>query len=256
VYLIGSRADIVFFGENCKMESKNYLIPNVLILCGGLGTRFRPVRDDIPKVLAPIRGRPFLDWIFDELLKQGIRRVVLATGYLADHIASHVAKRRDIECILSHETEPLGTGGAIKQAQSYLTSELTLVFNGDSYVHLSLQALLDFHQHHKADMTMALSSVTKGKDYGKVIVDINQRVIGFIEKKTESDDKLINAGVYCFSKKVIINMPFNQYFSLEKDWIPSNLNFYMISGMTIEQPVYDIGTRERYMVLQNHLHFR
>ncbi len=233
----------------------NNLIPDVLILCGGLGTRFRPVRDDIPKVLAPIRGKPFLDWILDDLLVQGIGRVILATGYLANQITDHVEKHHDVECFFSEEPQPLGTGGAIKYAAPYFKSDLVVVLNGDSYIHVSLVSLVRFHRLQNADMTLTLSTVTKGKDYGKVIVNSNHRVVGFTEKDTECSSGLTNAGLYCFNKQTILDMPYDKRFSLETDWLSINLEHHHIYGMTVDQPVYDIGTPERYQTSQNYLYF-
>lgn len=235
------------------MVETNNLTPDVLILCGGLGTRFRPVRDDIPKALAPIGDKPFLDWILDDLLVQGIGRVILATGYLADQIACHVEQRRDVECFFSKEPYPLGTGGAIRYAAPYLSSDLVVVLNGDSYIRLSISSLISFHRLHNADMTLTLSSVTKGKDYGKVVINSDHRVVAFLEKDTECSGGLTNAGFYCFNRKMILDMPCNKRFSLETDWLPMSLDRYHVSGMTVDQPFSDIGTPERYQSFQRSL---
>ena len=87
---------------------------DVLILCGGLGTRLRDVVKDKPKCLAPINGKPFIDLLLDDLVLQGFQRIVLATGHLSYQLEQHVKQRNDAEYIISREPEPLGTAGAIK----------------------------------------------------------------------------------------------------------------------------------------------
>ena len=91
------------------MFKLNKTFPDVFILCGGQGTRFREVREDIPKALAPINGTPFLDLLLNDLVSQGCRRIILGTGYLSEQIESHLQKRKDAEFIISREKRPLGT---------------------------------------------------------------------------------------------------------------------------------------------------
>ena len=105
---------------------------DVLILCGGLGKRFREVRNEIPKVLAPVQGAPFIDLLLDDLVAQGFSRIILATGYLGDHHEHYVNQRTDPEYIISKEPKTLGTGGAIKYAEKHFQSSEILVMNGDS----------------------------------------------------------------------------------------------------------------------------
>ena len=98
-------------------------IPDVFILCGGLGTRFREVREDIPKVLVPINDVPFLDLLLNDLVDQGCQRIILGTGYLSDQIEAHIQQRRDAEYLISLEELTLGTGGAIRHALPLFQSE-------------------------------------------------------------------------------------------------------------------------------------
>ena len=107
---------------------------DVLILCGSLGTRFREVREDIPKALAPIQGDPFIDLLLHDLVDQGFRRIILATGHLGSQLKYHVNQRTDAEYIISCEPIPLGTGGAIKFAEKHFRSKQILILNGDSSI--------------------------------------------------------------------------------------------------------------------------
>ena len=167
-------------------------IPDVFILCGGQGTRFREVREDIPKVLAPINDVPFLDLLLNDLVDQGCRRIILGTGYLSDQIESHIKKRSDADYIISVEKLSLGTGGAIRHAMPLFQSDQVLVLNGDSYIAFSVNKLLHFHKSRQAEATILLSSGTKGIDYGNVELGEDHRILSFYEKPKHSEGQLVN----------------------------------------------------------------
>ena len=225
-------------------------VTDVLILCGGFGTRFREVREDIPKALAPIQGLPFIDLILKELVDQGFRRFILGTGHLSSQLENHVNQRTDAEYIISCEPSPLGTGGAIKFAEKHFRSKQILILNGDSRIVFYLPSLLEFHHNNLADMSILLSSATKGDDYGNVKIDDDNRITVFSEKSKKSDPyselSLINAGVYCLNCSLLSDLDPNVEWSVERDLIPSWLQFHRIIGLCTEQPVHDIGTPERY----------
>ena len=197
-------------------------VTDVLILCGGFGTRFREVREDIPKALAPIQGLPFIDLILKELVDQGFRRFILATGHLSSQLENHVNQRTDAEYIISCEPSPLGTGGAIKFAEKHFRSKQILILNGDSSIIFYLPSLLEFHHNNHADMSILLSSTTKGNDYGNVKINDENRITIFSEKPKKSESyselSLINAGVYC---SLLSDLEPKVEHSIEKDWIPS-----------------------------------
>src|SRR5690349_21298843 len=102
------------------------------ILCGGKGTRLQPVISDLPKGLAPVRGRALLDILVEDLVAQGLRRIILCVGHMKEQIISHFSGRRDADFLFSEETAPLGTGGAVKNAAEFIRSDPFLVMNGDS----------------------------------------------------------------------------------------------------------------------------
>ena len=223
---------------------------DVLILCGGLGTRFREVRKDIPKALAPIEGTPFIDLLLNDLIQQGFRRIILATGHLGSQLEYHVNQRTDAEYIISCEPIPLGTGGAIKFAEKHFRSKQILILNGDSRIIFYLPSLLEFHHNNHADMSILLSSATKGDDYGNVKINDENRITVFSEKPKKSESyselSLINAGVYCLNCSLLSDLEPKVEYSIEKDLIPSWLQSYSIIGFRTEQSVHDIGTPERY----------
>jgi len=220
-------------------------IPDVFILCGGLGTRFREVREDIPKVLVPINDVPFLDLLLNDLVDQGCRRIILGTGYLSDQIESHIKKRSDADYIISVEKLSLGTGGAIRNALHMFQSNQVLVLNGDSYIAFSVKSLLHFHISQHAETTILLSSVTPGTDYGNVELDEDYHILSFQEKTLHSERQLINAGVYCLQHDMIGRQSEGKA-SIERDWFPQWVHSNRVLGMVLPKPFYDIGTRERF----------
>src|SRR5436190_1505274 len=119
---------------------------DVAILCGGLGKRLRPTIGESPKVMAQVNGQPFLDLVLDYLYGQGSRRVILLTGYKAEVIEQYYRQNsRQLTIEFSREMKPLGTGGALKQAQGLIKSDPFILMNGDSFCKLDYRAFLDFH---------------------------------------------------------------------------------------------------------------
>ena len=223
---------------------------DVLILCGGFGNRFRAVREDIPKALAPVQGVPFIDLLLNDFIQQGFPRFILATGHLGSQLEFHVNQRTDAKYIISCEPIPLGTGGAIKFAEKHFRSKQILILNGDSSIIFYFPSLLEFHHNNHADMSILLSSSTKGNDYGNVKINDENRITVFSEKPEKSESysefSLINAGVYCLNYSLLSDLDPKVEYSIEKDWIPSWLQSHRIIGLRTEQSVHDIGTPERY----------
>ena len=127
---------------------------DVLILCGGFGTRLRDAVKYIPKALAPIKGVPFIDLLLDDLVLQGFQRIILATGHFGSKLEYHVNQRTDAEYIISCEPIPLGTGGAIKFAEKHFCSKQILILNGDSSINCDFNSLIEFHHNNYADMSI------------------------------------------------------------------------------------------------------
>ena len=219
---------------------------DVLILCGGLGTRFRQVQDDIPKALAPIQGTPFIDLLLKDLVDQGFRRIILATGHLSSQLEQYVQQRREAEYIISCEHKPLGTGGAIKLAEQHIRSEFFFILNGDSRILLCYKDMMNFHLHLKSDFTICLSNINDKSDFGSVCLNDKKRIISFNEKKN-INNSFANAGVYCVNKKLLNNIEKKKYFSIENYLIPNWLKTYKIFGYETNLKFYDIGTKDRYI---------
>jgi NDP-sugar pyrophosphorylase family protein len=191
------------------------------ILAGGLGTRLRSVIPDRPKVLAPVLGRPFLTYLLDQLVAAGITETVLLVGYAADRVRSTLGgDYRGMRLSYSVETDPLGTGGAVRLAVPQLREQTTLLLNGDSYCDVELAHFLEFHRRTKARASLALAEVSDTSRYGSVFTDPGGRVVGFEEKGGARSPGRINAGVYLLQRDLLDHLPKTGRVSLEKDILP------------------------------------
>ncbi len=218
-----------------------------VLLVGGLGTRLRSVVSSAPKTLAPVGEKSFLQLLVRQLRDQGIRNLVMCTGYLADQVEKEFGDGRslDVSIEYSKELQPLGTGGAVKLAQKYLQDAPGFfVMNGDSFMEMDFHELLSFHGKHGGVASMAVRRVENADRYGTVQMDAKNRVTAFLEKTGDKRPGIVNAGVYYFDKNVLQQIPEGTS-SLEKDLFPRLLasGIYAIEQQGI---FIDIGTPEDY----------
>lgn len=187
-----------------------------IVLVGGLGTRLRAVVSDVPKPLAPVAGRPFLAWLLDAYAAAGLRRVVLATGYRSGQVEAAVGRAwQGMEVAYSREDQPLGTGGAIRQAIDlvHATGGVHLA-NGDTFLRYDPAALESATRDAGVALGIALATVDDVGRYGAVEVD-RGRVSGFREKGG-SGPGLINAGSYFLSRDGFAGLPQERTWSFEE----------------------------------------
>lgn len=223
---------------------------DVVILCGGLGTRLRTVVGDQQKTMAQVDGQPFLDILLQYLSQQGVRRVILCTGYQSQTIADYYGKGKfGLEISLSPENEPLGTGGALKNAQPHIHSDPFMVLNGDCFCELNYVDFLASHLKRKAQLSLVLIKVQEAKDYGSIASDKSGRILNFQEKISANASGHISAGVYCFSREALGWMPKEKKFMLEKDFFPVNLD-KAVFAFSAQGKFIDIGTPERFKEAQ------
>ena len=174
--------------------------------------------------MAPIAGRPFLEHLLRFLRRGGMRRVVLCAGYGAEAIRAHFGQGRemDLEIVYSIETELQGTGGAIRLGAAALPAERFIVLNGDSFVEIDIPGMLDFHQSHGSNLTVALARVPDTGRFGAVDLEPGTaRLRGFGEKQ-RGGAGLINAGVYLVDRAVTDAIP-QGVVSFERDVLPRQL---------------------------------
>lgn len=215
-----------------------------IILAGGFGTRLQSVVSDLPKPMADIGGKPFLQYLLIYLKSFGIKRVILCTGYLHEKVEAHFGSNfLGIEIIYSREESPLGTGGAIKKAMKHVEGNC-FILNGDSFFEIDLRALSSFHETSNADFTFGLKQMSEFDRYGTVVLELDS-IVAFKEK-TYMRSGLINSGVYVTSSKIFSTLKLPDSFSLEKDFLEKQIGSMNIMGMISEGYFIDIGIPEDY----------
>jgi len=214
-----------------------------VVLAGGFGTRLQSVIKNIPKPMAQINEKPFLEYVLEKLNNSGVDEVVLCVGYKQDIIKNYFKDRyKDINIIYSSEDMPLGTGGAIKKALSlFNTDENILVLNGDTFYDLDIEKF--YTKSVSSNLSISLKPMKNFDRYGSVSVDEN-RVISFREK-TFIEDGLINAGVYILKRDILEGID-EKVFSFESFLEEQNSTTYYIE----DSYFVDIGIPQDYKKAQ------
>lgn len=218
-----------------------------VVLAGGKGTRIRHLLPDLPKPLAPVFGYPFLEWVLKFISKQGLKNVVLSTGYLAEKIKLFAEKTNfqylNLQCV--QESLPLGTAGGVANAIDNCRHEFetVLVLNGDSLVMADLVPMFNCLKETSVDVVLLGVKVDDARRYGALEVSDDNFLLGFREKQTGVG--LINAGVYLFRRKILDILPRGKAISFEIDVFPKLLaENLQIKVIEVEAPFVDIGTEE------------
>jgi NDP-sugar pyrophosphorylase family protein len=232
-----------------KLEDNQHIPTGAIcafILCGGRGTRLRPVVADQPKSMVIISGVPFLQLLIKRLSCQGVGEVILGTGYMAEKIENYFGCGDNLAMRIrySREHEPLGTGGALKLAEPHI-SDPVLVLNGDSYVDWSLVPMLELLTAKDAIMVVMVQAVADVTRYGSVALDHDGRITQFVEKGACAGPGLINAGVYLFRKQIVRDLPAGVAISLERDVFPRLLD-RRVYGLVCTGLFIDIGTPDDF----------
>ncbi len=221
-----------------------------IVLAGGFGTRLRSVISDVPKPMAPVLGRPFLEYILDDLIKKGVNRIVLAVSYKYEIIKNYFGySYRDVEIIYSIEESPLLTGGAIKQALGFCFEEEVFVVNGDTFFDVDLRSMKYFKKTKDALFVLATCSMKNFDRYGTVEVDDSNCITCFNEKKP-TDKGLINGGVYLLNKSIFKDIA-EVSFSLEEKVLDSLLLSRAVFSFSSNGYFIDIGIPSEYERVQH-----
>ncbi len=225
---------------------------DVVVLCGGLGKRLKSVLPHhLPKSMVDINKRPFLDILVDSVAKFGFRRFILCIGYKANIIREHFQNNRELLFVFSEEKELLGTGGALKNCESLLESNVLLVLNGDTFCPLDMSSFLNFHMKRGGIASIVISQVNNRMDGGFIQVNKNDRIISFNEKRSVTQAAYLNAGIYMLERKVLSFIPSGRPCSLEYETFPLLLE-KEIYGYLTHETIYDIGTPERLDVFRRY----
>ena len=217
-----------------------------IILAGGLGTRLRSEVQDIPKPMANIQGRPFLEHVLDRLISQGISRVVFSIGYKSDIVQDYFSDEyKGCEIVYAIEEELLGTGGAIKNAMQFVQEDHVFVLNGDSTFFGDLSKQFELHQETGADVTFALKPMQNIDRYGTVELGANNRITHFYEKQPVKEG-LINVGVYLFKVQSLMEQDLPVKFSIEREFFEKKVNELTFIGYPANGYFLDIGIPEDF----------
>jgi len=227
-------------------------IGTALILAGGFGTRLvETIGGSIPKPMAMVNQKPFLEYLLLYLKSQGIENVIILCHYKHEKIVDHFNEGDKFGLKIKYiiEDEPLGTGGALINAARIIKDKFFFVFNGDSIFITSLSPLLKLHNTMNGICTMALKELDDTGRYGRVTLDGN-RIIGYQEKKI-FEKGLINSGVYIINKQLFVDMHFPQTCSFEDVILPKLLEDNFLYGQIMSGNFIDIGIPESYQKSQS-----
>ncbi len=216
-----------------------------IVLAGGLGTRLSSVVNDVPKCMANVAGKPFLEHVLNYLEQQGAYHVILSLGYKHEVVIDWL-KSKAFTCKVSWviEHEPLGTGGGIKLALSKCKEQAVFILNGDTFYDVDLQ-IMNLSLPNEATALLALKPLSHFDRYGTVKLNSNNIITSFVEKQPQIEG-LINGGLYLINRTQI---DFNAYppkFSWEKDFLEKEILNQSLYGSVFDNTFIDIGIPEDY----------
>lgn len=214
---------------------------SAIVLAGGFGTRLKDVVKNIPKPMADIGGKPFLEILLEYLRQNSIEKVILSVGYKKEFIMNYF--KNNFKCLkisYSIENKPLGTGGAIKKALELIDDDNVFILNGDTFFNINLLDMKRFHLKNCADITISLKNMKNFDRYGAVVLN-KSRVIKFEEKKNVKSG-YINGGTYILKKDILKDQ--EDIFSFEEYLSKTKKNIY---GYKNDSYFIDIGVPEDYL---------
>jgi D-glycero-alpha-D-manno-heptose 1-phosphate guanylyltransferase len=229
-------------------ENELHSIENTecIILAGGLGTRLRSEVSDLPKCMAPVSGKPFLEFLINYLLHQGVKHFVFSLGYMHEAIEEFLKNEYpDLSYKIVIEQEPLGTGGAIALACKNASTENVIVMNGDTMFKVNISKLINYHIINNAECTLSLKPMADFDRYGVVEINSNGSIQTFNEKKYYKSG-LINGGVYALNRKSFLSIDFTEKFSFENDYLEKYYSSHKMIGLIQDCYFIDIGIPEDF----------
>jgi len=224
------------------MFTSDNMVKQAVILCGGLGTRLRPLTYEIPKPMIPFGDRPFLEILVEYFKAQGIQKFVFCTGHLHDFIEEHFGdgSQYGVEIVYSVELEPLGTGGALLNARHLLDDKFYFAF-GDSYLPLKLKHLARVQEENDAQGVISVYMNNDNIASNNVRIMPDGRIAEYIKINPPASMNGLEAGLSLFSKDILDHAP-GRIFSLEEAIFPKLINPGKLFGLLTNQRFYDIGT--------------
>ena len=218
-----------------------------IILAGGLGTRLRDVIGEVPKCMAPVGGKPFLQYQLEWLSRFDVDHVVLSVGYLREQIVDFIKSREwPFDVTFAVEKEPLGTGGGIRLALSKCRGKQVYVLNGDTFFNVDLNELT-----FTAPVTLALKPMRDFERYGAV--DWDGDLVEAFREKAYCEEGLINGGVYAIDRSQLDMSLFPKKFSFEQEVLEPLADYGLVAGVRQDGYFIDIGIPDDYARAQREL---
>jgi D,D-heptose 1,7-bisphosphate phosphatase len=228
-----------------QVSSPKQVIVQALVLVGGHGTRLGGLTSNFPKPLLDVAGRPFLEYVIDELWRHGFRQVVVLGGHAAYKIEewAEAFERPGLELEIIIESEPAGTAGALRRAAHLLEQEFFLL-NGDSLFDINLLDLATAPFHLDWLAAIALCPMPKASRFG-VVELAGQHINNFADRPVRDGPGFVNGGVYRLRRNIVEFIPDRPY-SIERELFPELARRGALVGRVYERPMIDIGTHESY----------
>ena len=219
-----------------------------IVLAGGFGTRMRELVPDLPKPMAPVAGRPFLEILLSELARKGFTRVVLSLGFMSEKIIAHFGDTYEgMELVHEVESQPLGTGGAIRAALARCLTDHVFVFNGDTYLDIEADEIERLWQTSRHPV-IVVREVPDTMRFGRV--EIRDGRINVFLEKGNSGAGLINAGCYVLPTQALDDFSLGLPFSLETEYFIKRLQYIRFDGFVTHGRFIDIGVPDDYVLAQ------
>ena len=237
---------------SCLIKGKEMINVEAIVLAGGFGTRLANVVKDVPKPMAPVCGKPFLEYVLRALLSEGVGHIVLAVGYKKECIIEKFGSSfLGVPIDYSVEETPLYTGGAVKQALNLCEGNRVFAVNGDTYYPVRLREMRRFAEDEQIPAVMAVKRMEAFSRYGTVCFDPARYVTSFQEKRFCTEG-YINGGVYDLNRNILEGFP--DVFSLENDCFPRLAERRELRAFCDDAEFIDIGIPEDYLIAQKMFH--
>lgn len=232
---------------------------NLILLCGGQGTRFSKVSTKIPKVLVKIANKFYLEYVFNKCNKHKIQSIILATGHLHEKVKNYVENSTsNLNIYLSKEETPLGTWGAILNSKKFIDQEYFFVMNGDTFNNLNLNSAYEFQKKNRFECVFFGSKANLNSDtgYGLFRIDNKNTVLSFNDNANFSNNAYFNSGIYLLKSDILKQYDHFKKGSFEKDIIPLMIKKNYVGFYNKNVKYYDYGTYERYIKIRDTASFQ
>lgn len=219
-------------------------VKEAIVLAGEPVSPLQHENGEIPKAMVSINGKPFLNYLLSFLRKNGITNVLLAVGYKHEMIrAAFGDSFEGMKITYAVEKEPLDTGGGIKLALENTEADVLFVFSCDTFLDINLAELSQFHFEKKSTCSVALTKLHGSNRAGVIELNEDEKIISF-KNKQSVNDSIVNTGVYCINKGVLIHYPVNTPFSFEKNYLENNPKAKNIFGKIFDAYFVDLSVAE------------